>query len=116
MRISTITNWAYGITVLLTGLSGAAFLMSVHSAQVERAAVETHLTFDAFAEDLAVAVEELTDEARLYAVRGDARHLNAYRYEAGVTRPRDLALKRARTMGAAPSLDRPGRHDRLALF
>ena len=28
MRISTITNWAYGITVALTGLSGAAFILS----------------------------------------------------------------------------------------
>ena len=29
MRISTITNWAYGITVILTALSAAAFIMEV---------------------------------------------------------------------------------------
>ena len=33
MRISTITNWAYGITVALTVLSGAAFILSARSAE-----------------------------------------------------------------------------------
>jgi diguanylate cyclase (GGDEF)-like protein len=103
MRISTITNWAYGITVLLTGLSGAAFMMAASAAQQERAAVEEHLAFDQLAENLAVGTEKLTDEARLYAVRGDARHLNAYRYEVAEVRTRDRAMERVKGMGAAPA-------------
>jgi diguanylate cyclase (GGDEF)-like protein len=102
MRISTITNWAYGVTVLLTGLSGAAFLISAQAAEHERAAVEQHLAFDVLAEDLAVGSETLSDEARLYAVRGDARHLAAYRHEAAVVRTRDRALQRVRSMDAEP--------------
>lgn len=102
MRISTITNWAYGITVLLTGLSGAAFLMAANAARDERAAVEQHLAFDLLAEDLVVGTEKLSDEARLYAVRGAARHIDAYRHEASEVRTRDRAMQRVRTMGAAP--------------
>lgn len=103
MRISTITNWAYGITVLLTGLSGAAFLISARAADHERAAVEQNFAFDVVAEDLALGAEAMTDEARLFAMRGAARHLDAYRYEAGVVRGRDLALQRVRRMDVAPA-------------
>lgn len=102
MRISTITNWAYGITVLLTGVSGAAFLVSARAAEHERAAVEQHLTFDILAENLAVGTEKLSDEARLYAMRGDTRHLDAYRYEASEVRTRERAIEQVRRAGAAP--------------
>jgi diguanylate cyclase (GGDEF)-like protein len=102
MRISTITNWAYGVTVLLTGVSGAAFLVSASAAEHERAAVEQHLAFDILAENLAVGTEKLSDEARLYAVRGDARHLEAYRYEASEIRTRERAIEQVRSSGAAP--------------
>jgi len=102
MRISTITNWAYGVTVLLTGLAGAAFLMSARAAEHERAAVEQHLAFDVLAEDLAVGTEKLTDEARLFAVRGAARHLDAYNHEALEVQTRDRAMQQVRRMGAAP--------------
>lgn len=102
MRISTITNWAYGVTVMLTGLSGAAFLLSAQAADHERVAVEQNLAFDVVAEELALGAEALTDEARLYAMRGAQRHLDAYRHEASVVRSRDLALQRVRRMDAAP--------------
>ena len=83
MRLSTITNWAYGITLLLTVLSAAAFLNAARASSDERAAVEQHLAFDVAAEDLAVGTDTLTNEARLYAMRGAARHLDAYNREAG---------------------------------
>ena len=102
MRISTITNWAYGITLLLTGLSGASFILAAQAGEHERAAVEQHLVFDQLAENLMVGTEKLTDEARLYAVRGQARHLEAYRHEATEERTRDRAMERIRSMGAAP--------------
>ncbi len=103
MRISTITNWAYSVTVLLTGLSAAAFLMSAKAASNERAAVEEHLLFNALAESLSLGTEQLSDEARLYAVRGEARHLRAYLYEANEVRSRDLALQQVRQAGASPA-------------
>ncbi len=103
MRISTITNWAYWVTLLLTGLAGAAFLVSAQAADRERAAVEQNLAFDVVAEDLSLGAEALTDQARLYAMRGAARHLDAYRQEATVVRGRDRALLRIRRMDAAPA-------------
>ena len=103
MRISTITNWAYGLTIVLTGLAAAAFLLSAEAARNERQAVEQHLTFDVLAEDLSLGVETLTDEARLFAVRGAPRHLEAYRHEIDVVKTLDGALRRVRTMKATPA-------------
>lgn len=103
MRISTITNWAYGITLVLTGLSAAAFLVSANAARQERDAVEQHLAFDVVAEDLSVGAEKLTDEARLFTMKGAARHLDAYRQELAEVRTRDRALERIRAMDAAPA-------------
>lgn len=102
MRISTITNWAYGLTVLLTGLSGAAFLMAAGAGEAERAAVAQHLRFDVLAEDLAVSSERLTTEARLYAMRKDARHLEAVRAERDEADTREHALDAVRAIDAAP--------------
>jgi diguanylate cyclase (GGDEF)-like protein len=100
MRISTITHWAYGVTVLLTGLSGAAFLFAAHAGERERDAVAQHLAFDVLAEDLAVGTGKLTTEARLYAVRGAARHAQAYRAELLEVRTRERARAGVRAAGA----------------
>ncbi|MFB2551175.1 sensor domain-containing diguanylate cyclase [Ensifer soli] len=78
MKISAITNWAYGITVALTLISGGAFLLSVEGAEGERVAVEKRLVLEELAEDLALGMEERSDEARLYVMRGEARHLDAF--------------------------------------
>ena len=101
MRISTITNWAYGVTLLLTGLSGTAFLVAAHAAEAERAAVEQHLVFDTLAEDLEVGAEELSDTARLYAVSGLARHYDDFQHEMQEVRRRDRALERVHALGAS---------------
>jgi len=78
MKISTITNWAYGVTVFLTVLSGIAFMLSVKSAHDERRAVEEHLVLNELGEDLEIDAELRTDEARLYVMRGDAAHLGKF--------------------------------------
>ena len=101
MRISTITNWAYGVTLLLTGLSGAAFLIAAHASEAERAAVQQHLVFDTLAEELEDGAEQLSDEARLFAVTGQARHFEAFRTEAEIVRTRDHALERVHALGAS---------------
>jgi diguanylate cyclase (GGDEF)-like protein len=78
MRLSTITNLAYTVTLVLTALSAAAFILSARSAALERLAVERHLELDELAEQLALLAEERTDEARLYVMRGDERHLASF--------------------------------------
>jgi diguanylate cyclase (GGDEF)-like protein len=108
MRISTITNWAYGATVLLTGFAGAAFIFAAQAAEREREAVERHLALDTAAEELILGTEALTDEARLFAMREQPRHLEAYRHERAVDRTRERALDRVKRLD-------PSREERAAL-
>lgn len=103
MRINAITNWAYGVTVVLTVLSGGAFILSANSADQERLAVEEHLVFDTLAEELALGAEERSDEARLYVMRGDERHLQAFHGRESEERRREAAIKDARAQGASPA-------------
>jgi diguanylate cyclase (GGDEF)-like protein len=101
MRINAITNWAYGVTVVLTVLSGGAFILSADSATQERRAVEEHLVLDTLAEELALGAEERSDEARLYVMRGDERHLDAFHGKEIEERRREAAIKDARAQGAS---------------
>lgn len=103
MRITTITNWAYGITVVLTALSGAAFILSSRSALEERAAAEQHLMLDTLAEELALGAEVTSDEARLYVMRGEARHLQAFQVREGEERRREAAAARLASHGLVPA-------------
>ncbi|MBR2689634.1 MAG: diguanylate cyclase [Aquamicrobium sp.] len=102
MRITSITNWAYGITVVLTALSGGAFMMSSHSALQERAAVEEHLALDTLAEDLALGAELGSDDARLYVMRGDERYLEAFRAGENSERSREATATKLAAQGLAP--------------
>lgn len=103
MRINAITNWAYGVTVVLTALSGSAFILSADSATQERRAVEEHLALDALAEELALGAEERSDEARLYVMRGEERHLDAFHGKEGEEHRREVAIKDVRTLGVLPA-------------
>ena len=102
MRISVITNWAYGVTVVLTVLSGSAFILSATSATRERIAVEEHLALDDLADGLALGAEERTDEARLYVMRDDIRHLDAFQGKEGEERRRERAIRGVRDLGVTP--------------
>lgn len=103
MRITTITNWAYGITVVLTALSGASFIMSSRSALQERAAVEEHLALDTLGEELALGAERRSDEARLYVMRGEERHLQAFHAEEESERRREAVAANLAAQGLMPA-------------
>jgi HAMP domain-containing protein len=103
MRITTITNWAYGITVVLTALSGAAFILSSRSALEERAAAEQHLMLDTLAEELALGAEVTSDEARLYVMRGEERHLQAFQADEAEERRREAAAAKLASQSLTPA-------------
>jgi diguanylate cyclase (GGDEF)-like protein len=103
MRISTITNWAYGVTLVLTGLSGASFILSSRSADLERLAIEEHRVLDELGEQLALGAEKMSDEARLYAMRGNPRHLAEFQREERRERRRERAITEIRVLGASPA-------------
>lgn len=94
MRISTITNWAYVITVGLTLLSGSAFMMAASSANRERDAADAAWTLDEMVGQLQRGAEQTTEDARLYVMKGDERYLTAFRPADAQERARELAVKR----------------------
>ncbi|WP_348630543.1 hypothetical protein [Rhizobium leguminosarum] len=94
MRISTITNWAYATTVVLTLISGGAFIMAVRGADMERDAATTAWKLDETVEQLQSAAEKTTEDARLYVIKGEERYLNAFRAVDAVEREREQSVKR----------------------
>lgn len=99
MRISTITNWAYAITVGLTLLSGGAFILATQAADRERDAVEAAWTLDETLETLARAAEQTTEDARLYVLKGEERYRQAFRAALEEEHARERAVRRLNEAG-----------------
>lgn len=101
MRLSTITNIAYVVTLVLTSVSATAFILAAQSASEERLAVQNHLELDGLAEDLALGAEVRTDEARLYVMRGDEQHLARFFVEEDHERNLEAAISNLDEDGVA---------------
>ncbi len=54
-------------------------------------------------EELALGAEETTDEARLYVMRGEDRHLQTFQGKEGDERRRETAIGKVRSLGASAS-------------
>lgn len=78
MRIATITNWAYGATLLLTFAAGGAFMAAVEADRQERVAIEEREAYRQIAARLEIVDGRLRDQARLYAVRRAPEHKRAW--------------------------------------
>jgi len=102
MRIATITNWAYGATVLLTVVSGATMLMASRAEEGERAAVQQRTRFDHLTEALIEDTYRLTEQARLFAISGDPSHLIVYQREAANLDSVEASLAKLEDAGAQP--------------
>ncbi|ENG8677570.1 diguanylate cyclase [Enterobacter hormaechei] len=83
MRIATITNWAYGVTVCLTIASGIVMLMASHADNVERQAVKQRQIFDQLTEEIEAETWMLSDLARLYAIKKEPDVLKTYQAKEG---------------------------------
>lgn len=101
MRLSTITNIAYVVTLVLTSFSATAFILAARSASEERLVVQNHLELDGLAEDLALGAEVRTDEARLYVMRGDEQHLARFFVEEDHERNLEAAISKLDEHGGA---------------
>jgi diguanylate cyclase (GGDEF)-like protein len=82
MRLATITNWAYGATVLLTLASATTMLLASDAQDRERAAVEQRFQLDQATETLDTEVFGLTDNARQYLNTGDPTYRSLYQRNA----------------------------------
>ncbi|MET0370282.1 MAG: sensor domain-containing diguanylate cyclase [Sphingobium sp.] len=103
MRLSTITNWAYGATVALTLASGTTMLLASNAEQRERAAVAQRATFDQLTATLEEDVYRQTEQARDFVITGDPAHLIVHDREKSVLQALEGRLKRLRDVGATDS-------------
>lgn len=81
MKLATITNWAYGITVALTLASGTAMLLASDVHDRERDAVQQRHELDESISILKDEVYKLTGYAREFVINGDPGKLVVYRRE-----------------------------------
>ncbi|WP_346783378.1 diguanylate cyclase [Aurantiacibacter flavus] len=81
MRLSTITNWAYGATVALTLASGGTMLLAASAQERERDAVEQRYRLDKATSRLGSEVYALSDHARQYLNTGDPTYKVVYGHD-----------------------------------
>ncbi|WJV36988.1 diguanylate cyclase [Raoultella terrigena] len=102
MRIATMTNWAYGITVALTLASGIAMLMASNADTAERQAVQQRQIFDQLTEEVETDTWELSDLARTYVINKNPDVLEEYRQQAQATIAIEHRLGKLKDSGATP--------------
>lgn len=102
MRLSTITNLAYAVTLVLTTVSATTFILSARSASQERVAIQDHLQLNDLAEELALVADERTEEARLYVMRGDEQHLAKFYVDEDQERHLENTLDKLSALGVSP--------------
>ncbi|GAA4764768.1 diguanylate cyclase [Stakelama sediminis] len=102
MRLATITNWAYGATLVLTVAAGGTMLLASSAQEKERAAVAQRYLLD---KATGVTVEDiytLSDQARQYIITGDPAHVIAYRHEQAALGSVESRIGKIRDAGADP--------------
>ncbi|WP_159873847.1 MULTISPECIES: diguanylate cyclase [unclassified Raoultella] len=102
MRIATMTNWAYGITVALTLASGLAMLMASNADTAERQAVQQRQIFDQLTEEVETDAWALSDLARTYVINKNPDVLEEYRQQAQATIAIEHRLGKLKDSGATP--------------
>lgn len=101
MRLSTITNLAYAVTLVLTSISTAAFILAARSASLERMAIQNHLELDTLAENLEILAESRSEEVRLYVMRGDEQHLAGFYVDDDKERRLESTLDQLSSLGVS---------------
>ena len=101
MRLATITNWAYGVTVALTLASGTTMLAASRAQGDERTAVAQRYDLDKLTSDLDEDAAELSGLARQFALSGNAADLLAYAREQDPLGEVESRTKNIRDAGAS---------------
>lgn len=101
MRLATITNWAYGATVVLTLASGTTMLLASNAQVQERAAVEQRFRLDKLASSFESDIFLSTDHARQFVNTGDPTYRILYRRDLDVLRLGDERIHHLRDAGAS---------------
>lgn len=100
MRLATITNWAYGVTLALTLVSGTTMVFASSAQGGERAAVEQRYRLDAATDQLDGEVFALSDHARQYLNSGDPTYRILYQRDVAALGSVEDRLAHLRDAGA----------------
>jgi diguanylate cyclase (GGDEF)-like protein len=102
VRLATITNWAYGATVVLALLSGGTMLLASQAQNEERAAVAQRYALDQASSKAAMLEASLSGRARQFVVTGTAADLAAYERGRSELRAIEHRIRRVQDVGAGP--------------
>jgi len=102
MRLATITNWAYGATVVLTLVSGTTMLLASNAQERERESVAQRYRLDQATSGLGDHIYALTGHARQYLNTGDPTYLVVYRRDAGALASVEDRVRHIGDAGAGP--------------
>jgi diguanylate cyclase (GGDEF)-like protein len=102
MRLATITNWAYGATVVLALGSASTMLLTTAAQDKERAAGEQRYLLDQAASDVRADVTALSDKAREYVITGDRAQMAIYQRGLAELGSVEARLRRLKDRGASP--------------
>jgi diguanylate cyclase (GGDEF)-like protein len=102
MRLATITNWAYGATLVLTLVSGTTMLLASNAHDKERAAVEQRYRLDQATEKIDQQVFALTDHARQFLNTGDPAYRTLYQRDVASLGSVEDRIRHLGDAGASP--------------
>jgi diguanylate cyclase (GGDEF)-like protein len=100
MRLATITNWAYGVTVALTLASGTTMLFASSAQQRERDSVAQRYALDRVTTRIGQDVSQLSELARQIAINGEASDLATYRRAQADLGTVEARTRKVRDVGA----------------
>jgi diguanylate cyclase (GGDEF)-like protein len=100
MRLTTITNWAYGATIVLTLASGITMLLASSAQQNERLSVGQRYTLDHATATIEDDMQGLSELARQFAISGDSADLTAYQRAQAALGPVEARTRHIRDAGA----------------
>lgn len=100
MRLATITNWAYGATLVLTLASGTTMILASNAQNGEREAVEQRYRLDRATSALGSEVFALSDHARQYLNSGDPTYRILYERDLAALTAVEGRISHLRDVGA----------------
>lgn len=104
MRLATITNWAYGVTLVLTLGSGATMLLASNAHERERAAVAHRYMLSKATSELGKSMFLAADHARQFVVTGDPVYRFLYERDEKARADVEARLAPLARAGALPDL------------
>ena len=93
MKIRTLSNWSFAITVILSLLCIAISVFGIQKYEELRAVSQDYIVCEAAVHELQAGSDTLTKQVRLAAATGEQQYIDAYFEEANVTCSREKALE-----------------------